>query len=65
MIQERSQPLRVIGVVQPGGEMDSQPARLDDGVVGGSRLLGRPIGEFVRATILRSTMQRHEPNGGM
>ena len=64
MLQERAQRFRVIGIVQPGGQMDSQPAWLNDGVVRGSRLLGCPTGELVRATVLRSTMKRHEPNGG-
>lgn len=44
--------------------MDSQASWLDDGVVGSSRLFGRLLGELVRPAVLRSTMQRHEPNAG-
>ena len=43
--------------------MDSYSGRLHDGVVRGSRPLGRPSGDLVRAPVLRSAMQRHEADG--
>jgi hypothetical protein len=60
VLQERAQCWGMFGVMQPRGQMDSQPAWLHDRVVGSSCSLRRPIGELVRAAVLRSTMQRHE-----
>jgi len=44
--------------------MHSQPAGLNDGVIGRPRLLGGPTGDVVGASVLRSAVQRHEADGG-
>ena len=64
VLQERAQVRGVTGVVPTGREMDPEPCWLDDGVVGRTRLLRRPPGDLCGAPILRSAMERHEPDPG-
>ena len=58
--EEGSQSIRVIRIVTLGGEMDPHSARLDDGVIRGTRPVGGATGNFVRTSVLRTAVQRHE-----
>ena len=52
MLQEASQPIRIIGIVTPRSEVESQSARLDNRVVRGTGLLGSSAGNLVRTPVL-------------
>ena len=64
VLQECSHTRRLVRVVQARGEVDPQSGRVHDGVVGRSGLLGGPFGDLIGTPVLRSAVQRHEPDFG-
>ena len=62
MLQEGSQPIRIIGIVAPRCEVEPHSARLDNRVIRGTGLLSSSAGNLVCAPVLRSAMERHQTN---
>src|SRR5450755_3713868 len=62
--QESAEGRRVLRVVKARREVHPEPRGLDDGVVGGAAQVSGPAGYLIRAPVLGSAVQGHEPHRG-